>query len=385
MKRVCVFTGSRSEYGLLRPLLFDITKADSMELQLIASGMHLSPEFGLTYRAIEEDGFHIDEKIEILMSSDSEIGISKSFGLGVISFSEALSRLKPDIAIILGDRYEALAFAISCTIAKIPIAHIHGGELTTGAMDEAFRHSISKMSFLHFTSTDEYRKRVIQLGESPERVFNVGAIGLENLKQIPLLSKDEFEKKIGLKLNKKNLLITFHPVTLEKNTSEAQFAELLTSIDDIEDTNIIFTKPNSDTYGRIISRMIDRYAEEHPHNTVVFTSMGQELYLSTLQFVDAVVGNSSSGIIEAPSFKIGTVNIGDRQKGRVAASSVIHCEPSAADVSRAFDLLYSDSFQNELPSTINPYERKNTCKTILETIRTVSLSDAAKKSFYHFA
>jgi GDP/UDP-N,N'-diacetylbacillosamine 2-epimerase (hydrolysing) len=287
--------------------------------------MHLSPEFGLTYKEIEKE-FKINKKIEMLLSSDTSVGISKSMGLAQISFAESYDELKPDIVIVLGDRYEIFSATSAAMIARIPIAHIHGGEKTEGAFDESISHSITKMSHLHFTATEEYKNRVIQLGEHPSRVFNVGGMGIENIKRLKLLSKDEFEKSIEFKLNIKNILVTFHPVTLENSTAKEQFQELLDAIDELEDTNIIFTKANSDTDGRVINQMIDEYVTKNSHKSIVFTSLGQLRYLSALQYVDAVVGNSSSGLAEAPSFKIGTINIGDRQKGRIKASSVIDCE-----------------------------------------------------------
>ena len=308
-RRICVVTGTRAEYGLLYWLMKEIEYDKNLELQLIVTGMHLSPEFGLTYKEVEKD-FKINKKIEMLLSSDTNIGISKSMGLAQISFSEAYEELKPDIVVVLGDRYEIFSATSTAMIARLPIAHLHGGETTEGAFDEAIRHSITKMSHLHFTATNEYKNRVIQLGENPNRVYNVGGMGIENIKRLKLLSKEEFEKSIDFKLNKKNILVTFHPVTLEKSTAKQQFQELLNAIDKLEDTNIIFTKANSDTDGRVINSMIDEYVNKNSLKSVCFTSLGQLRYLSALQYIDAMVGNSSSGLGEAPSFKIGTINIG---------------------------------------------------------------------------
>ena len=300
-----------------------IKAAKKFELQIIATGMHFSSEFGLTYKEIEKDGFSINKKIEMLLSSDSPVAVCKSMGLGLTGFTDVYNDLNPDIILVLGDRYEILMAVCGALIHNIPVAHLHGGELTEGAIDDAMRHSISKMSHLHFTSTEEYRKRVIQLGELPQRVFNVGAIGMDNIKNLKLLSKKELQKELNFTLNKHNLLVTFHPVTLENNTAQEQFQNLLDALDEQKDTNIIFTKANADTYGRIINKMIDEYVLNNSGKAIVFTSMGQLKYLSAMQFVDAVVGNSSSGIIEAPSFKTGTINIGDRQKGRIKALSII--------------------------------------------------------------
>ncbi|WP_187647908.1 UDP-N-acetylglucosamine 2-epimerase [Nitrosophilus labii] len=381
-RKVCVVTGTRAEYGLLYWLMKEIEADKDLELQIIATGMHLSPEFGLTYKEIEKE-FKIDKKIEMLLSSDTPIGISKSMGLAQISFAEAYNELKPDIVVVLGDRYEIFSAASAAMIARIPIAHLHGGETTEGAFDESIRHSITKMSHLHFTATESYKKRVIQLGESPERVFNVGGMGIENIKRLKLLSKEEFEKSIGFKLNKKNILVTFHPVTLENSTAKEQFQELLSAIDELSETNIIFTKANSDTDGRIINQMIDYYVVKNSDKAVAFTSMGQLRYLSALQFVDAVVGNSSSGLLEAPSFKIGTINIGDRQKGRTKAKSVIDCKPKKEDIRKAFEKLYSTDFQERLKSVKNPYEQNELpSKKIVKTIKSFDLKNLLKKEFY---
>ncbi|OHE00532.1 MAG: UDP-N-acetyl-D-glucosamine 2-epimerase, UDP-hydrolysing [Sulfurimonas sp. RIFCSPLOWO2_12_36_12] len=381
MKKICVVTGTRAEYGLLYWLMKEIEADKDLELQIIATGMHLSPEFGLTYKEIEKE-FVINKKIEMLLSSDTSVGISKSMGLAQISFAEAFDELKPDILIVLGDRYEIFSAVSAAIIARIPIAHLHGGEATEGLIDEPIRHSITKMSHLHFTATDEYKNRVIQLGEHPSRVFNVGGMGIENIKRLKLLNKEEFEKSIDFKLNKKNILVTFHPVTLENSTAKGQFQELLDAIDELQDTNIIFTKANSDTDGRIINQMIDEYVAKNPHKSVGFTSLGQLRYLSALQFVDAMVGNSSSGLAETPSFKIGTINIGDRQKGRIKANSVIDCEPNKESIKKAFEKIYSKEFQKALKSVQNPYGDGCASLKIIEEIKKADLSNILKKSFY---
>ena len=282
MRKVCVVTGTRAEYGLLYWLMKEIESTEGLHLQLVVTGMHLSPEFGLTYKVVEED-FKIDKKVEILMSSDTSVGVSKSIGLAVISFAECFEELKPDIVVVLGDRYEIYAAVTAAMIAQIPVGHLHGGELTEGLIDEAIRHSITKMSHLHFTATDEYRSRVIQLGESPQRVFNVGGAGIENIKRLKLLTKKEFERAIGFSLKKKNILVTYHPVTLEKGTSEVQFNNLLSALDELEDTAIIFTKGNSDTGGRIINQMIDSYVAKNSDKAAAYTSLGQLRYLSALK------------------------------------------------------------------------------------------------------
>jgi GDP/UDP-N,N'-diacetylbacillosamine 2-epimerase (hydrolysing) len=381
-RKICVVTGTRAEYGLLYWLMKAIAEDSQLELQLIVTGMHLSPEFGLTYKDVAKE-FHIDKKIEILLSSDTPIGISKSMGLAQISFGEAFEDLKPDLLVVLGDRYEILSAATAAMIARIPIAHIHGGEITEGAFDDAIRHSITKMSHLHFTATEEYRNRVVQLGENPDNIFNVGGMGIENIKKLKLLSKEEFEHAIDFQLNKRNILVTYHPVTLENETAKGQFQELLDAIDELEDTNIIFTKANSDTDGRIINVMIDEYVLKNSKKSIAFTSMGQLRYLSALQHVDAAVGNSSSGLLEVPSFKKGTINIGDRQKGRIKAESVIDCTPTKQDIRDAFSKLYSDDFQKFLSNVRNPYGDGIASKIIVKVIKKSNLKTLLKKSFYN--
>lgn len=379
--KICVITGSRAEYGLLYWLLKEIVADDYFELQLIVTGMHLSPEFGLTYKIIEEE-FKISKKIEILLSSDTPVGISKSMGLANIAFAESYDELKPDMIVVLGDRYEIFSAVSMAMIAQIPIVHIAGGETTEGAFDESIRHSITKMAHLHFTTTQEYRNRVIQLGESPDKVFNVGSLGIENIKRLKLLSKSDFEESINFKLNKKNLLVTYHPVTLEKDTAKGQFQAILDALDELKDTNIIFTKSNSDTDGRVINQMCEEYVKINSSKSICFESLGQLRYLSALQYVDAVVGNSSSGIAEAPSFGIGTINIGDRQKGRIKVSSIIDCEPTQESIRKAFQKLYSDEFQNNLSNTQNPYGDGIVSKKILQTIKSTNFENILKKKFY---
>jgi GDP/UDP-N,N'-diacetylbacillosamine 2-epimerase (hydrolysing) len=380
-RKICVVTGTRADYGLLYWLMKEINLDSELKLQIIATGMHLSPEFGLTYKEIEKD-FKIDKKIEMLLSSDTAIGISKSMGLGQISFAEAYEDLKPDIIVLLGDRYEIFSAASAALIANIPVAHLHGGETTEGAFDEAIRHCITKMSHLHFTAAEEYKNRVIQLGEYPSRVFNVGGMGIENIKRLKLLSRDEFEESINFKLNKKNILVTFHPVTLENSSAKEQFQELLDAIDELEDTNIIFTKANSDTNGRIINQMCDEYVLKNSNKSICFTSLGQLRYLSALQYVDVVVGNSSSGLIEAPSFKIGTINIGDRQKGRLKAKNVIDSEVNKTSILKSFSKLYSKDFQDLLKESENPYGKGCASRRIIEIIKNQDLENLLKKSFY---
>lgn len=380
--KICVYTGTRAEYGLLRPLMKKLKQASFAQLQILVSCMHLSHEFGMTYKAIEKDGFEIDEQVEMLLSSDTPVAICKSMGLSLIGASEALQRLAPDLLVILGDRYDAFAVASAAMIARIPIGHLHGGEATYGLIDEAIRHSITKMSHLHFTATEEYRNRVIQLGEHPDNVYNVGAIGIDNIKSMDLLEKGELERELGFNFNRYNFLVTFHPVTLEKSTAETQFQNLLSAIDKRADTNVIFTKCNSDTDGRVINSMIDYYVRENGHKSKAFTSMGQKKYLSAMKCVDAVMGNSSSGIIEAPSFKIGTINVGDRQRGRVQADSVIQCEPVIGSIENGFNILFSEDFQRQLKRVKNPYGEGGTASEIVKVLRQSDLRNIIKKEFY---
>ena len=381
-RKICVVTGTRAEYGLFYWTLKGIDKDPSLDLQIIITGMHLSPEFGLTYKQIEKDGFKIDKQIEILLSSDTPVGVSKSIGLGVISFSEAFNELKPDMILVLGDRFEILSAAQAAMISRIPIAHCHGGEATEGLIDEPIRHSITKMSHLHFTATETYRNRVIQLGEQPDRVFNVGALGIENINKLDLMSKEDFEASIDFKLKPKNLLVTFHPVTLENATSEGQFKALLKALDELEDTGIIITKPNADTDGRIIIDLIDEYVADNIDKAIAFKSLGQMRYLSALQYMDAAMGNSSSGLIEVPSYQIATIDIGDRQKGRIKADSVISCDPTYESIKEALVKVYDIDFKEKLKQVANPYGTVNPSTKIIEEIKKVDLEHILKKAFY---
>lgn len=384
MKRIGIMTGTRAEYGLLKPLMQEINKDNDMELYLIVSGMHLSPEFGMTYQEIEEDGFEINAKVEMLLSSDSPAGISKSIGLGVIGFADEFQRADLDMLILLGDRYEALSAAISAMVMRIPIAHLHGGELTEGAIDEGIRHSITKMSYLHFTSTEQYRNRVIQLGENPERVFYVGALGVENIKKINLMTKEELEKSIHFEIDENTVVVTYHPVTLENNTVEEQFLNLLEVLDRNPKIRMIFTKANADTNGRIVNELIDKYAAQNSERACAFVSLGQKRYLSALKYCRIVIGNSSSGIIEAPSFGKPIINIGDRQKGRICADSVINCGYTQQEIQQAMETALTEEFENKASNCRNPYEKENTAANIISVIKDYLLNDKIKlkKGFY---
>jgi len=380
--KICVFTGARAEYGLLKPLLDEIRNDPELQLQIIVTGMHLSTEFGLTSRIIEADGYFIDEKVEMILSSDTPTAICKSMGLGLIGFGDALNRLKPDFLVLLGDRFETLAGAIAGLVSRVPIAHIQGGELTFGATDDAMRHSITKMSMLHFTYTEVYRRRVIQLGEDPERVFNVGGLNTEVINRMDLLSREQLETKIDFVLGKKNALVTFHPVTLENNTSGAQFQAILNVLQKYTELHLIFTKTNADAEGRIINSLIDDFVSRNSKRSIAFTSMGQLLYLSTMRQVDVVLGNSSSGIIETPSFKLPTVNIGDREKGRICAANIIHCEPNEEQIELALKKALTPMFLKSLENMENPFEKEETARNIKDTIKRFDSLNQLKKTFH---
>ena len=382
-RKICVITGSRAEYGLLSGLMQAIKVDATLELQVIATNMHLSPEFGLTYKEIEKDGFHIDKKVEMLLSSDTANATVKSVGLGTIGFADAYEDLQPDMIVVLGDRFEILSAVSAALFYKIPVAHLHGGEITEGAYDDCIRHAITKMSHLHFTSSEEYRQRVIQMGERPDSVFNVGAIGVENIKNTPLLSKQELEANLQFELGEKSLLVTYHPVTLEHFTAEEQCMNLLEALEEFSDYRIIFTLPNSDTNGRIIMRLIHEFVEKHKERSIAFTSLGKIRYLSALQYISAVVGNSSSGIIEVPSFGIPTLNIGDRQKGRIAAESVIHCGTSKNEIMIGLLQILSEEMRGKMKLQSNPYEKQGTTEAIVRIIKNVSIENLLQKSFYN--
>lgn len=382
MRKICVVTGSRAEYGLLSGLMHAIQDDSELELQVIATNMHLSPEFGLTYRDIEADGFHIDKKVVMLLSSDTANATAKSVGLGFIGFADAYEDLKPDMIVVLGDRYEIVSAVSTALFYKIPVAHLHGGEITEGAYDDCIRHAITKMSHLHFTSTEEYRKRVIQLGEDPDRVFNVGAPGIENIKKVLLMGREELEATFdGFTFGDKCLLVTYHPVTLENETAAGQIRNLLLALDELPDYKVIFTLPNSDTDGRIIIKLINEYVAKHPGRAVAYPSLGLRRYLSALKYVKAAVGNSSSGIIEVPSFGIPTLNIGDRQRGRLAAESVVDCGTGKEEILSGLHKILSSDFSTE--NVRNPYEGKNTTADILHVLKTYPLEGLIQKSFYN--
>ncbi|WP_103019497.1 UDP-N-acetylglucosamine 2-epimerase [Salinibacter altiplanensis] len=380
-RRICFVTGTRAEYGLMQWVLHEIQQDPDLELQIIATGMHLSPEFGLTYQAIEEDGFEIDEKVEMLLSSDTPVGVAKSMGLGTIGFAEAFDRLDPDVALIPCDRFEALSAAQAALVARIPIAHAYGGETTEGAFDEAIRHSITKMALYHYVTAEPHRERVIQLGEHPDRVKNYGAPQLDHLSRLDLLDRDEFERSIDFQLGEPTFLITYHPVTLENKSSEQGINELLQALDHFPDARLIFTNSNADTEGRIINRRIEEYAEALGSRANVYTSLGQRRYLSALHHVDLVLGNSSSGIIEAPAVPVPTVNVGARQKGRLRAESIIDCAEKSEEIIEAIEKALSDDFQSQIEKVESPYGDGKAATRIHCHLKQADI-DSPRKTFY---
>lgn len=378
-RKICVVTGSRADYGLLYWLMKGIQVDPGLELQVIVTGMHLSPEFGSTFEVIEQDRFTIDARVEMLLSSDTPVGVTKSIGLGVIGFADALERLKPDIMVLLGDRFEILAAAQAALVALIPVAHIAGGDTTEGAFDEAIRHSITKMSQLHFVTNEAAARRVRQMGEASEQIYMVGSPGLDNIGRLQLLDRDELGRELGFQFMRRNLLVTYHPVTLEQQSSVGQFQELLTALSSLgPETGIIITKPNADTGGKAIINLIDEFTAAHGY-VRAYTSLGQLRYLSVLAQVDAVVGNSSSGLYEAPSFKKPTVNIGDRQKGRLQAASVVNCGPKSSEITQAI----ASALALDCSAVVNPYGDGNSSSRILAALKTVVNPRLLLKKHFH--
>jgi GDP/UDP-N,N'-diacetylbacillosamine 2-epimerase (hydrolysing) len=380
-RKICFVTSGRADYGLLRWVMHGVKNDPELQLQIIATGMHLSSTYGFTYQEIEEDGFFIDARIEILGSPDAAIEISESMGMAITGIANAINDLEPDLLVVLGDRYEIFAATAAALVSKTPVAHLHGGEVTTGAFDESFRHAITKMSHLHFVATEEYKSRVIQLGENPQNVFLVGGLGVDGIKKLSLLSREELETRLGFVFGEKSLLITFHPATLDSEAPEHQMRELLRALSSLNDTTLIFTMPNADTGSDNLILMLQDFVENNKRAKMC-SSLGQLMYMSCIAQVDGVVGNSSSGLTEVPTFKKGTINVGDRQQGRLQASSVINCEPSEVQIKSAIERLYSPEFKLNLVKSSNPYGAGGASLKIVKVLKEVSLDGIIKKPFY---
>lgn len=382
-RKICVVTGTRAEYGLLRYLMEAIRDSADLELQLVVTGMHVSPEFGLTYREIKADGFQIDRKVEMLLSSDSGVGTAKATGLATVGFADAFSQLSPDVLVLLGDRFEMLAAATTALLLKMPIAHLHGGEITEGAFDEGIRHAITKMSHLHFVATEEYRRRVLQLGESNSSVFLVGGLGVDAIKRTKLLDRDELKQLLGIQFGAMNFLITWHPTTLDELEPTAQWREIEALLDEYPEAHCFFTKPNADPGNYGIALQIDNYVRRNQSRCFGFTSLGCQRYWSLMAQVDAVAGNSSSGLLEAPSLKVGTINIGDRQRGRVLADSVINCKPELTSLRSAFEKCLSNNFQEKLKTVQNPYGNGGAAQQIKDILGSTDWDRYIVKKRFH--
>lgn len=383
LKKVAVVTATRAEYGMLKNVIDKIEKSVELELCLLVTGTHLVSEYGMTVGEIEQDGYPIAEKIDVLLASDTPVSVSKTMGMTMISFAEVFERQKPDCLLVLGDRYEILAVCSAAMNAGIPIAHISGGETTQGAIDESIRHCITKMSYLHFAACEVYRQRIIQLGEEPDRVYNFGDVGLESVRLVPMMSRQELEQSIDFLLDKPYMSVTFHPVTLEVQAAEQQMQELLDALDEFHDMKFIFTKANADAGGRKINKMIDSFVAEHD-NCAAYASLGIKRYVNLLRFSEGMIGNSSSGIREAPTIGIPTVNIGNRQKGRLQADSILNCAPEKEEIIRTVRESQRQSFKERARNTVNPYGDGNASERIVQTITEYLYQDkiCLEKRFY---
>lgn len=382
MRKICFITGTRAEYGIMSGLIKKVQQDNELQLQIIATNMHLSPEYGMTYKEIEADGFYIDKKVEMLLSSDTDAGTIKSMGVELIGMADALGDLNPNLIVILGDRYEMLMAATAAMIMKIPVAHLYGGEVTEGAYDDNIRHAITKLSHLHFTSTQEYRKHIIQMGENPSCVYWVGALGADNIHNTKLMPREELEQNLNFNFGEHSMLITYHPVTMEKGTAEDQTKALLLALNEFPEYSLLFTYPNSDGGGRIIRQLIDGFCTQRS-NAKAFASLGRLRYFSSLRNVDVVVGNSSSGLAEAPCFGIPTLNIGDRQKGRAQGTTIINCLSEKQSIVDNLHKALSEKFKLECKSCDCPYVRQNTLNSIFDVIKEHSLDGLIRKHFYH--
>jgi GDP/UDP-N,N'-diacetylbacillosamine 2-epimerase (hydrolysing) len=382
MRKICIFTSTRADWGLLRGVAEEIRGHDDLELQLLVSGSHLSAKYGMTVSEIEDAGFDVTTRVDVLKYDDSAQGVCRTMGVALPGYSDALVEMRPDLVVVLGDRYETLCVAVAAHVLQIPLAHIHGGETTEGAVDESFRHSITKMSQVHFPACEVYRQRVIQLGEQPDRVFDVGALGVENIRKISLMDREALEASLGFPLDQPFFLVTFHPVTLEQATAGEQIDELFAALNQYSGPRVIFTKANADTDGEVINARIDSYVAEFPDRCMAVASLGLIRYLSAMKLCAAVVGNSSSGILEAPSFHVPTVNIGDRQKGRVRAQSVLDCEPDRLSIQSGINRALTQEFIQSLKGSCSPFEKADTALSIVGSLAKVELQGIIKKSFF---
>ncbi len=384
-KRVCVVTGSRAEYGILYWLIRELSEDPDITLQLVVTGMHLMPEFGSTFRAIENDGFTIDRKVEMMVSSDTSVGMAKSIGLGVLGFADVFDSIAPDAVVVLGDRFEMLAVAQAAFVSGYVVAHISGGEVTEGAIDDSIRHGITKLARYHFVAAESYRRRVIQLGEHPDRVFNVGDPGLDNITRLNLLGRVELCEQVGLKPDHPFYLVTYHPVTLGSEPPEPVMQALLDALDERSHCQVLFTKPNADAGGRKLAQMVDAYAQRNAGRVVAAASLGQLRYLSAMKHCVAVVGNSSSGIVEAPAMLRPTVNIGPRQDGRLKARSILDCAGDKQAIGAALDFASTDAFQLEVESVVSLYGQCDASTRIRKILKQMDLRRHLPKPFHDLA
>lgn len=381
-RRICAVSGSRADYGLLRWTLKEIHDDSKLELYLVVTGSHLLAEYGSSVNEIEADSIPISGRIDVIDPTDSAQGVARAIGAGVVKFSETFSQLEPDLLLLLGDRYEIFSAAVAATALHIPIAHCHGGERTEGAMDEALRHSITKMAHIHFTATNQYKDRVIQLGEHPEHVFNVGSFGVEAVQRFPRLTQPELETKLNLNLSHKTLFVAYHPETHSPEDDQQTLANLFRCLNELNQVKVIFSLSNADEGGRGINELINEYVNTNSDKASVFANLGQEVLFSLLENVDGIVGNSSSGIIEAPSLKVGTLNIGNRQKGRIRADSIIDCRASCNEISRGLAILLSKEFKERVKQASNPYEGQGPSKKVRSILRSFPLDGILRKAFY---
>lgn len=381
--RVCVMTGTRAEYGLLKHLMALLRACPSFQLQLVVTGSHLSPEFGMSAREVEADGFTIDRRVEMLLSSDTGTAVAKSVGLGMIGFADVLEELRPDVLVVLGDRSELLSACGAALFLGIPIAHIHGGEATEGAVDDAIRHAVTKMASLHFVAADPYASRVRQLGEDPASVFVVGGLGVDALHRVSLHDREEFSRRTGFEFGEENILVTFHPVTREAGEAKGQLRALLRALEERFGAHALLTYPNADAEGRSMIPVLEEFAQRHADHVWLVDNLGQENYLSALSLFSAVLGNSSSGITEAPSFGVPTVNVGSRQAGRLRATSVIDCAADTASISLALERAHSPDFRAMARRAVNPYGNGRACEGIVEILeQRLAAGLSARKAFH---